>query len=103
MIEQKIIGFTIEQIENLALDKGWTRKIMTTTESPNYEIDNPVTAIQFLDKKFNAPIREAIKAFRLKEAKQIADSKIQEAQAELKAIEEADSEYIDSIIKVSVL
>ena len=50
-------------LENLALDNGWTRTIMTTTESPNYEVENPETATKFLDKKFNAPLRDAIKAY----------------------------------------
>lgn len=102
MIEQIIKGFTIEQIENLALDNGWIRMIMTTTESPNYEIENPVSALQFLDNKFNEPLRQAIRAYRLKEAKAIADSKIAEAQAELKAVEEADKEYVDNLISVIV-
>jgi len=102
MIEQKIIGFTMEQIENLALDNGWTRTVMTTDLSPNVSIENPQTALQFLDKKFNEPLREAIKEYRLKEAKALADSKIAEAQAELKAIEEADKPFIDNLIQVTV-
>lgn len=102
MLEIIIKGFTTEQIEGLATQEGWNKQVMTTTESPNYLIDNPQTALQFLDEKFMSPIRASVKAYRLAEAKALAEQKKDEADAELKAIEEADKPFIDSLIQISV-
>lgn len=102
MIEITVKNFTTEQIEALAIKEGWTKQIMTTTESPNYLIDNPVSALQFLDTKFMSPIRNAIKDFRLQEAKALAEQKRKEAEELLKSAEEADKEYINSLIVINV-
>ena len=39
-------------IQNFAEFCGWKEKVMTETESPNYEIDNPVSFADFLKDRF---------------------------------------------------
>lgn len=102
MIEITLKNFSEEQIKGLAIQEGWTEMIMTTTESPNYAIDNPISALQYLDTKFMNPLREAIKDFRLQEAKALAEQKRQEAEEIIKNAEEADKEYIEGLIVISV-
>lgn len=102
MIEITLKGFTQEQIKALATQEGWHEMIMTTTESPNYEIPNTETAIKYLDRTLLQPIRDAIAKYRLTEARLLAESKIKQAQNELKAIEESDKEHVDNLIQVIV-
>lgn len=102
MIEITLKNFSEEQIKGLAIQEGWTEIVMTTTESPNYEIPNSETAIQYLDRTLLQPIRDAVAKYRLTETRLLAESKIKEAQDELKAIEEADKEYVDNLISVIV-
>lgn len=102
MIEITLKNFTEEQIKGLAIQEGWHEMIMTTTESPNYEIPNPESAIQYLDRTKLQPIRDAIAKYRLTESRLLAESKIKEAQEELKAVEEADKEYAENLISIIV-
>lgn len=102
MIEITLKNFSEEQIRGLAIQEGWKKMVMTTTESPNYEIPNPESALEYLDKTLLEPIRDAIATYRLTEARLLAESKIKEAQDELKAVEEADKEYVDKLISIIV-
>lgn len=102
MIEITLKGFSEEQIKGLAIQEGWTEMVLTTTESPNYEVPNPESALNYLDRVLLQRVREAIAKYRLTEARLLAESKIKEAQQELKAVEEADKEYVNNLIKVSV-
>lgn len=88
MIEKIISTLTKEQLKEFATDNGWKEDILTTTESPNYLIPNPIHAKEYLRDKFNAPILEAYKAFKLKDAKAQAELKIKQAQEELESAKE---------------
>lgn len=102
MIEITLKNFTEEQIKGLAIQEGWQENVWTTTESPNYEIPNTESAIQYLDRTKLQPIRDAIAKYRLTESRLLAESKIKEAQEELKAVEEADKEYVENLISMIV-
>lgn len=88
MLEKIIQNLTAKQLKEFATDNGWSEQIMTTTESPNYAIDNPMNAREFLRDKFNAPILEAYKAFKLKSVKHQVDEKIRLANEEMKQAQE---------------
>lgn len=96
MLEKIIQNLNAKQLKEFATDNGWSEEILTTTESPNYYIPNPVHAKEFLRDKFNAPVLEAYKSFKLKSARQTAEEKIKLAQAELEQAQKALS--IDEII-----
>lgn len=83
MLERIIQNLTAKQLKEFATDNGWSEQIMTTTESPNYLIDNPIHAREYLRNKFNAPIEEAYKAFKLKTVRQSTEEKIRLANQEL--------------------
>lgn len=83
MLEKILTTLTIQQVKEFAHDNGWNENILTTTESPNYEIPNPIKAKEYLRSKFNAPILEAYKAFKLKSAKALAEEKVRLAEQEL--------------------
>ena len=101
-ITQTITGATNEQIEALATDNGWTKQVMTTTESPNYPIDNPETALMFLDRVCNEKVRTMLEVFNLTEAKQVKDTTVAEAEATYQVAKGAVEEYVENIISVIV-
>lgn len=96
MIEKIINTLTKEQLREFATDNGWKNMIMTTTESPNYEVKNPIRSAEYLREKFNAPVLEAYKAFKLKGAKTLSELKIKQAQEELESAKSTLS--IDEIV-----
>lgn len=96
MLEKIINTLTKEQLREFATDNGWTETVLTTTESPNYSIPNPVKAKEYLRDKFNTPVLEAYKAFKLKGAKTLSESKIKQAQEELESAKSTLS--IDEIV-----
>lgn len=57
-----------ETMRDFAIFLGWKPQIMTTTESPNYEIDNPQTFIAFIKEKYGSPIQEDLAKFNMQEA-----------------------------------
>jgi len=89
MLEKIIQNLTPKQLKEFATDNGWSEQIMTTTESPNYLIDNPVHAKEYLRDNFNRPVLEAYKAFKLKGAKLSAELKMKQAQEELEIAKNA--------------
>lgn len=102
MIEIILKGFSEEQIKGLAIQEGWAEQVMTIDLSPNVPIDNSETAIEYLNRTKLQPIRDAIARYSLTEARLLSETKIKQAQEELKASEEADKEYVDNIISVIV-
>lgn len=46
-----------------AVFHGYPPQVMTTTESPNYLINNPQTVKEFLAEKFLAPIQSGVESF----------------------------------------
>jgi hypothetical protein len=96
MIEKIINALTKEELKEFATDNGWKEKVMTTTESPNYEIPNPVGAEDYLRDKFNAPIVEAYKVFKLKDAELELENRIKQAEDELQSARQSLS--VDEIL-----
>ncbi len=94
----KIINKLTKQgkLEEFATDNGWKDMIMTETESPNYEIKNPIRSAEYLREKFNAPVLEAYKAFKLKDANAIKERKVRLAHQEFEQAKNALS--IDEIV-----
>lgn len=79
-------------IKNFAQFVGWKEFVMTTDQSPNVEIENPQTFLQYLEEKYSTPIRNDVANWNLQEATAQANALKQEAdeiiaQAKLEADE----------------
>lgn len=68
IISIKSINLPEETIKDFATFIGWKEFVMTTTESPNYEIDNPQTYTQFIEEKYGTPIWKDISNWNLQTA-----------------------------------
>ena len=68
-----------ERYKALAIFMGWNEQIMTTTESPNYEIPNPQSFTEYLIEKDSAFMLDWIKRFNMQEAELQAKAKQDEA------------------------
>lgn len=62
---------------------SWTEKVMTTDQSPNVEIDNPITWQTAIQTKYHTPILTDIADFNLDQTKADVQAKIQVANQEL--------------------
>lgn len=69
-----------ETMKAFAIFLGWPEKIMTTTESPNYEIDNTQTFTDFIKERYGLPIQNDLTKFNMQEAERLAEQKKNEAQ-----------------------
>lgn len=56
---------------------SWTEKVMTTDQSPNVEIDNPITWQTAIQTKYHTPILTDIADFNLEQIKADVLSKLQ--------------------------
>ena len=81
---------------NFASWLGWQKQVMTTTESPNYLVDNPETYIDYLERRYMQPIRDDVKAYNIhlgeeaiKEQAKDALALLDKARADAKAYAEA--------------
>lgn len=95
-ITKTSIDLPEERFKALAIFMGWTEKVMTTTESPNHEIDNPQSFTDFIIEKDSAFMADTLKRFNMQEAENIVMQKKQEAEnillnAEIQALEIAKS------------
>ena len=85
---------------------GWTEQVMTTTESPNYIIDNPKTYNQAIDeyiRKVTDPFFKAVIDFNMQEAKVLADEKRAEAEAIEKEARIIAEQTANEIIKIETV
>lgn len=91
-----------EKFKALAIFMGWKEKIMTETESPNYEIDNPQSFTDFIIEKDSAFLTDILKRFNMQEAEAMATQKENEAK-EMRKIAEAQAlEVAHSLFEVTV-
>ena len=81
---------------------GWTEKVMTTTESPNYEVDNPVSYTDAIKDKYGTPIWLDIAQFNIEQLKEVEEEKIKSIRETIKTIEEGALEQAKEIITVTV-
>jgi hypothetical protein len=90
-------------VKNFAEFLGWKERIMTENQSPNYEIDNPQTFLEFINNKFGTPIWEAISAWNLQQAQALAKAKIDAANQEVEAARVLADQRAKEVVTIEVV
>lgn len=78
-ITKSTLDMPEERYKALAEFMGWKENILTTTESPNYEIPNPQSFTEYLIEKDSAFMIDWIKRFNMQEAELQTKEKQEEA------------------------
>ncbi len=101
-ITKKSVDLPEERYKALAIFMGWEEKIMTTTESPNYEIDNPQSFVDFIIEKDSAFMLDVLKRFAMQEAEALASQKQEEAKQILEQAEVSAEQVAKSLFSTTV-
>lgn len=80
----------------------WTEKVMTTTESPNYEIDNPVTFTDAIKNKYGTPIWKDVAQFNSEQLIAVEEANISKSRQIISTIQEQAVEQAKDIIILTV-
>lgn len=102
MSEIIIKGSTKEQIEAFATFCGWSKQIMTTTESPNYLVDNTESAIEYLKRTQLKDFVSNLAYFKSLQDRQVIQDKMKAINDELEELESSAKADAQSLISVTL-
>jgi len=96
------VDFEEQVWQAFAVSIGWTPQVMTTTESPNYLIDNPITFGDFIINKYGQPLYQDLANFNVAQVKEQTDAAIATATQTLVDAQSQAEEEAKTLITVTI-